>query len=96
MRLTKDQSRLRWAQIRVLWNEWDPIGVTALSNELHLGPSLRLLESGASLQVLRNYLADVELNRMGLSESLRAQKARIQFAARLREGYEKQWAETTA
>jgi hypothetical protein len=101
MRLTKDQSRRRWAQIRDLWNDWDPIGVTALSDwprdeyDAYLGPSLRLLESGASLQALRDYLADVELNRMGLSESPQAQKARLQFAAKLREWYEKHWAGST-
>lgn len=27
MRLTKDQSRKRWAEIRALWCEFDPIGV---------------------------------------------------------------------
>ncbi len=98
MSLTKQQSRKRWREIRDLWCEWDPIGVTSLEDwpqdeyDSYLGPSLRMLETDASLQEICTYLAWVELEQMGLSETPAAQSGRLAFAARLREWYEKHWA----
>ena len=75
MRLTKQQSRKRWREVRDLWCEWDPIRVTSLPNWPHdeygsyPGPTLRLLESGASLQEISAYLTWAELEQMGLSDS---------------------------
>ena len=82
MRLTKERSRARWAAARELWCKWDPIGVMGLPDwrrdeyDAYLGPTLRLLEAGASIEKLASYLAEVELERMGLSDTPEAQKAR--------------------
>jgi hypothetical protein len=98
MRLTKDQSRERWAEVRELWRRWDPIGVFAIDAEwpkdeydAYLGPSLRLLESGSSSDALVDFLADVELNRMGLSDTAEAKNSRAQFAAGLQEWFNGRW-----
>lgn len=75
MRLTKEQSRKRWREIRALWCEFDPIGVVnSLSGpddeyDGYLGPSLRLLERGATVEEIASYLAKVTLDHMGLSDS---------------------------
>lgn len=98
MRLSKQQSRRRWAEARELWCKWDPIGVMSMPDwprdeyDSYVGPTLRLLESGASLQTLSQYLAQVELGHMGLSDSRQARSSRLAFAAELREWYEKHWA----
>jgi hypothetical protein len=93
--LSKTDSRERWRQIRALWNEWDPIGVTGgrVDDEYdgYLGPTLRLLESRASVEELQRYLAQVTLERMGLSESADAQASRLHFASRLLDWYESSW-----
>jgi len=58
MRLSKDQSRQRWRQMRELWNEFDPIGIMGMADwprdeyESYLGQTLRLLESRASVDEL--------------------------------------------
>jgi hypothetical protein len=101
MRLTKEQSRTRWAAARELWCKWDPIGVMGLKDwprdeyDAYLGPTLRLLEAGASLEKIASYLAEVELGRMGLSDTHEAQKARLAFAGRLLEWYATDWPATT-
>ena len=101
MRLTKEQSRSRWAAVRELWCSWDPIGVMGLKDwprdeyDAYLGPTLRLLEGGASLEEIVRYLAEVELGRMGLSETPDAQKSRVAFAGRLLDWYAKEWPATT-
>jgi hypothetical protein len=72
-RLTKAESRERWSQARALWNDGDPTGVFAMSNwppdeyESYVGPTLRLLEKGASLVELTEYLESVAGECMGLS-----------------------------
>jgi hypothetical protein len=63
--------------------------------DAYLGPTLRLLEAGASIEKLASYLAEVELERMGLSDTPEAQKARLAFAARLQEWYATDWPATT-
>lgn len=101
MRLTKDHSRKRWREIRVLWCEFDPIGVVnSLSGpddeyDAYLGPSLRLLERDATVDEIASYLATVTLDHMGLSDSLEFAKARRRFAHKLREWYSTHWRDTT-
>jgi hypothetical protein len=63
--------------------------------DAYLGPTLRLLEGGASLDEMVSYLAEVELGRMGLSETADAQKSRVAFAGRLLDWYAKDWPATT-
>ena len=101
MRLTKDQSRRRYAEMRDLWAKWDPIGVFLLAEgwprdeyDAYLGPTLRHLESGASIEELSAYLAYVEIEYMGLSENELVEARRLSFAEELREWYERNWAGT--
>jgi len=100
MRLNKEESRKRWAEIRSLWCEWDPIGVMSMPDwprdeyDSYLSPTLRLLERGASSQELIEYLSWAELEHMGLSESQQAQDRREAFAIQLKEWYEKHWAQS--
>ena len=101
MRLTKDQSRKRYAEMRDLWHKWDPIGVYSISDDwprdeydAYLGPTLRRLESGESVQAIEEYLAFVELEYMGLSENDIVKARRRLFALELQEWYETHWAGT--
>jgi hypothetical protein len=97
VRLTKEQSRARWAAVRELWCKWDPIGVMGMTDwprdeyDAYLGPTLRLLEAGASTEKIASHLAEAELERMGLSDTPQAQKARLAFAGRLQEWYATDW-----
>lgn len=101
MRLTKDQSRKRWREIRLLWCEFDPIGVVnSLSGpddeyDAYLGPSLRLLERGATVDEIASYLATVTLDHIGLNDSPEFATARHRFAHKLREWYSAHWRDTT-
>jgi hypothetical protein len=49
-RLSKEEFRARWRELRTLWNEYDPIGVVAPTDintgdeyESYIGPVLRCL-----------------------------------------------------
>jgi hypothetical protein len=90
MRLSKEQSRERWSQVRSLWCEWDPIGVMSMPDwprdeyDAYLGPTLRLLEEGGLVQQLEDYLAKIELGHMGLSESDNRRASRKSFAQKLK------------
>jgi hypothetical protein len=101
MRLSKHQYKKCTGELRDLWCRWDPIGVTSMPDwprdeyDAYLAPTLRLLESGASLQKIISYLMGVELDRMGLSETPKARSKRRAFAADLREWYETRWASTS-
>src|SRR5215475_3807442 len=97
MRLTKVDSRRRWSEVRGLWCQHDPIGVRPGAGgpddeyDSYLGPTLRLLESGASLQKIVDYLTSVEVDHMGSTDTPAALLRRKVFAAQLREWYEKRW-----
>ena len=99
-RLDKSDSRERWRQIRDLWNEFDPIGVMGIKDwprdeyDSYLGPTLRLLEQGASLEEIQKYLAFVTLEHMGLNETSRAEMSRRTFAKRLQDWYAEKWPAT--
>ena len=91
--LDKQQSRQRIAEIRKLWNEWDPIGVAdAVSDEYdaYLAPTVRLLERSASVDEIVGYLNWVTLEHMGLSEVSDPKG----FAARLQQWFSNKWAGT--
>ena len=76
-RLDKAASRQRWRELRDRWNAYDPIGVydppSALEDpetpleeyEAYVGPTMRLLEQGASAGQIVDYLKDVSAH-MGL------------------------------
>ena len=99
-RLAKSDSRERWRQTRDLWNEFDPIGVMAMADwprdeyESYLGPTLRLLESNASIEELQRYLKQVTLEHMGLNESPQFEMSRRLFAKRLRDWFNESWSGT--
>jgi hypothetical protein len=101
MRLSKDQSRKRWSEVRDLWLGWDPIGVMSMPNwprdeyDSYLGPTLRLLESSASLDEIVHYLTTIELEHMGLNETAAARMKRRSFAAQLKKWYEASWPGST-
>lgn len=99
-RLDRSESRERWRQVRDLWNEFDPIGVMGMKDwpqdeyEAYLGQTLRLLEQGASLEKIEQFLTMVTLEHMGLSETPQFQVSRRAFAMSLRDWYTEHWPET--
>lgn len=93
-RLSRQQSRERWAQLRALICEWDPIGVTDDPDwprdeyDCLLGPLLRALERGASEAELAAFLGHEIENHFGLDP------AHYDFpavAAKLRNWYDESW-----
>src|SRR6266511_5675056 len=97
MTLSKEQSRLRWLEIRGLWNEWDPIGVLPAEGgpfdeyDSYLGPSLRLLEQGVSLGEIEKYLEDIVGNHMGLETHGVNYVRSTEFAAKLSSWFSSRW-----
>ena len=102
MRLTKELSRLRWSEIRDLWCEWDPIGVMSHDDwprdeyDSYLGPTLRLLEADASADEIIKYLAYVEIEYIGLSDTISASIQRQEFAQKLQNWYSTKWHDTVS
>ena len=93
--LNKQQSRERIAEIRRLWNEWDPIGAASDSNDdeydAYLAPTLRLLERGASDGEVVEFLSYVVHDRMGLSQM---PSPPHEFVAKLKAWFSAKWAGT--
>ena len=90
--LDKTRSRNRIAEIRQLWNEWDPIGVVIGNGPDHeydayLAPTLRLLERDASTEEIVGYLKWVTLEHMGLSQVAEPEA----FAERLCQWFKSNW-----
>jgi len=92
--LDKEQSRQRIAEIRALWNAWDPIGVASDANDdeynAYLAPTVRLLERDSPIEEIVNYLKWVTNEQMGLSQS----SGHIKFAEQLRDWFSTKWAGT--
>jgi hypothetical protein len=91
--LDKAQSRQRIAEIRQLWNEWDPIGVAGSVDDeynAYLAPTLRLLERNASIEEIVAYVHWVTLEHMGLSQVSDPEL----FARRLQQWFGSKWAGT--
>ena len=92
-RLDKEQSRKRWAELRGLWNTYDPIGVMAEPNARHdeyesyVGPMLRLLEAGAPVPRIVRYLYTVNEN-IGLPFDT---DEAIQFAVLAKNWFQFRW-----
>lgn len=80
-------------ELRVLWNEWDPIGVCPELGrpfdeyDSYLGPTLQLLESEPLEQVIIEWLSNIQLVRMGLLDPPQVRARRTVFAAKLKEWY---------
>jgi hypothetical protein len=92
--LDKQQSRQRISEMRVLWNEWDPIGVVKDSVDdeynAYLAPAVRLLERNAPIDEIVQYLKWVTDEQMGLSLT----SGHERFAERLKEWFSTKWAAT--
>jgi len=92
--LDKTQSRARIAEIRALWNAWDPIGVGGDPNDDeyngYLAPTVRLLERGASVEEIVKYLKWVTDEQMGLSQSA----GHAKFSEQLQRWFASKWAGT--
>lgn len=95
--LDNQQSRQRMAEVRELWNDWDPIGVVRGADDVddeynsYLAPTLRLLERNAPIDEIVAYLNWVTLEHMGLSQVPRSAE---QFAKQLQEWFSRKWAGT--
>jgi len=100
VRLTKELSRQRWSEMRDLWCEWDPIGVMSQDEwprdeyDSYLGPTLRLLEADASADEIIKYLAFVEIEYIGMSDTVSASIQRQEFAQKLQNWYATKWHDT--
>ena len=72
-KLDKAQSRRRWAELCALWAEFDPIGVMDDPScprdeyDSYVGPTLRRLVDGASIEEIADYLESAVSERMGLT-----------------------------
>jgi hypothetical protein len=96
-RLSKEESRTRYAEGRKLWNEFDPIGVAdAVDDEYdnYIGQLLRLCEEGKDLGAFREYLEWVIYEHMGMSRTPLGQKAMEEFAEKFRDWYKAKWPDT--
>ena len=99
MRLEKEQSRERMRQLRALWNEWDPIGVTHIPDgptdeyNSYAGQTMRLLEAGDS-KALVEYLRWVVNDHMGLSGVPNPSFEEV--AAKMQQWFSANWAGTHA
>ena len=87
MTMSKEQSRDRWFGLRHLFCEWDPIGVMDDPEwprdeyDCMVGPSLRMLEAGASAGEIADYLHRETTEHFGLKGDL---SNCAEFAARLK------------
>jgi hypothetical protein len=100
-RLSKEESRKRYAEGRRLWNEFDPIGVFTIDKdwsqdeyEGYVGPSVRIVEEGQGSEKLSEYVRWVVHDRMGLSSTDARAAAIIAFSEKFTEWYRSEWADT--
>ena len=96
-RLSKEESRQRYAEGRKLWNEFDPIGVAdAVDDEYdsYVGPCLRIVEAGKSGSELVTYLRWVVFEHMGMSETPSGQEAIETFSQKFSDWYRASWNDT--
>jgi hypothetical protein len=88
----------RKAQLRALWCEWDPIGVLDDPDwprdeyDDYLQPTLKLLESGAGVSAIAQYLNSIVGDSLALGETGVMTTNPILFASKLRDWYDANWA----
>jgi hypothetical protein len=86
------------AQLRALWCEWDPIGVLDDPDwprdeyDDYLRPTRQLLESGAGVGAIAQYLNNVVGESLALGETGVMSAQPIIFAAKLRDWFDTHWA----
>lgn len=97
MRLSKDQSRQRWKEIRDLWNGWNPIGVSPSTGgpqdeyDSYLGQTLRLLEDCASTEEITGYLSSIVGEHMGLGQKGIEYSKPAAFSLKLQQWFAHGW-----
>lgn len=96
-RLSKEESRARYAEGRKLWNSFDPIGVAdrvADEYDSYVGPLLRLCEQDKDTDALRDYVEWVVYEHMGMSRTPQAEQAINDFVDTFRVWYRASWPDT--
>ncbi len=97
-RLSKEESRARFAEARKIWNEFDPIGVVdAVDDEydMYVGPTLRLCEEGKGPEAIRTYAEFVVYDRMGFRRPFQNKDEQIKrFSERFHAWYLASWSDT--
>ena len=86
-RLSKEESRKRFAEGRELWNEFDPIGVIKSDNsatddeyENYVGPCLRIVEQGLMDGEVCEYVTNIVYEYMGMPKSPQLDRQIKEFA----------------
>jgi hypothetical protein len=92
-RLTEEDSRARFSELRALWNEYDPIGVSPPPDEYdtYVGPMLRLLEQGTSEAALAAHVKSEVTGHMGLTWNDYLEERTAAFARRCCQWFAERW-----
>ena len=99
-RLSKEESRRRFSELRELWLEWDPIGVTALPDwprdeyDAYVGRSMRFLEDDAPSSEISKYLTYIVGEYMGLGRLGVEHSNPSAFAETMIEWFRRDWPNT--
>ncbi|HYS46605.1 MAG TPA: hypothetical protein VEM35_09210 [Rhizomicrobium sp.] len=98
-RLSKEESRQRYAEGRKLWNEFDPIGVAVPDEhedeyDGYVGPALRLCEANKGPDEVKKYAEFVVYDRMGMRRTANMDDAIKRFSARFCDWYRTKWLDT--
>ena len=96
-RLSKEESRQRYAEGRKLWNEFDPIGVSDdVDDEYdsYVGPCLRIVEAGQGQAELVAYVRWVVFEHMGTSETAEMNASIASFADAFVRWFHTNWLDT--
>lgn len=97
-RLDKQESRQRWAELRDLWNQYDPIGVMGEPHspldeyESYVGWTMRCLESDASADEIVAGMEEIVSGHMGMPHFNRDKAT--EFAKKFIDWYREKWADT--
>lgn len=97
VRLTEEQSRERWRELRDLALEWDPLGVGDIPEcrdeyDCVIGPMLRMLEQQATEEQLSTFLQAELRDHFGLTPGPPAPEDA--FAAKARAWFQARWNDT--
>ena len=91
---------MRWAELRVLMTEWDPLGVVPLGApadeyDCLVGPLMRLLEQDASAEELSAFLEREFSEHFGMAPTPEGGE-RMRFAERARCWFSQSWKRSKA
>jgi hypothetical protein len=96
MRISKEDSRRRWRELRDAVNNWDPVGLIASGApvdeyECLVGPLMRMLEAGSGSEQIASYLNQDVPNHFGVSKPKGAQD----FSNQIVGWFSIRWKDTT-